>query len=853
MSRFTRSSKRNPCPVCGRGAPDNEKKDGDCSFKEQENLVLCHTYIYDPGHPINEYVYRRQSDDGLWGVFTWDKRDDQGKLSGKKIRTSRKEQEYFYNDRQNNPFVKAKRYFRPGEEGKKFSQSHWDGSKWQDTLPDRVKADIPIYRYSEVRQAIDNGERIFIVEGENKADALWSIGIPATSFIGGSSKYKSYGLHYKDDLAGAKVVLCPDRDKSGLAHMDIVAKDFPDCEWVRVFPQSPIWAAIPDHKGLDIEDWIKEGATKEEIEATISSTLFAQQSKASSHDKQSYTSLIGRAKRIEEEHGFSTSRYDYELSRLAAEHKLSRNAVESMYLKAVCESFECSLKPLRDFLSEAELKEREWFVADLLPKGSTVLFYGDGGDGKTLFVYDLLRSIYDKETFLNKPVVNMPRTLLIQTDEPEDDLRERLNGSFLENSEAFSQMSLTTTWTFGSVNWLRSEILKHGFELIVIDSFASANRNALTEEKDAMHAKVLYNLRDIAQEMKCTFIVLHHTNKRGQSRGSTAMRNNVSECWHIRRYNPELDPVPLVSNERIFRVEKSRSGVTQNLVVAIQEDGNYEFVASLDDISQGKEQRPATWAEKMMAYFEANPQAEVTSMDLAAAPLLRGLKQDTAKKVLQRLSKKGLILKTGITKNLNGGHDLPIYRKNNKTLSRCPDVGLNAYPASIPHRDNHRDSIGTASGQGIGTGDYAQENTCPDAVNFCPDVVPMPCPDVELIGGMDLSSTSGQRDTDIDTRARNPLLERIEKGTKIDQSAKPTNPYTGPKLGQRVRFSAEKLSFNEVKKLQRDAKELPWGSKGTVVEVDYTTKKYFVAVQTDEGHRFQVENFLALEIVEEAA
>jgi hypothetical protein len=47
--------------------------------------------------------------------------------------------------------------------------------------PDRSL--IPIYRYTEVRKAIDNGELIWWVEGESCADALWALGIPATTSI----------------------------------------------------------------------------------------------------------------------------------------------------------------------------------------------------------------------------------------------------------------------------------------------------------------------------------------------------------------------------------------------------------------------------------------------------------------------------------------------------------------------------------------------------------------------------------------------------------------------------------------------------------------------------------------------
>jgi hypothetical protein len=63
-----------------------------------------------------------------------------------------------------------------------------------------------------VRAAIDRQESIWIVEGEKAADILWTMNIAATTTIGGSPGYSKYG-DYRPDLAGAKLILCPDRDE----------------------------------------------------------------------------------------------------------------------------------------------------------------------------------------------------------------------------------------------------------------------------------------------------------------------------------------------------------------------------------------------------------------------------------------------------------------------------------------------------------------------------------------------------------------------------------------------------------------------------------------------------------------
>uniref|UniRef100_UPI00095D0D27 DUF3987 domain-containing protein n=1 Tax=Scytonema sp. HK-05 TaxID=1137095 RepID=UPI00095D0D27 len=108
----------------------------------------------------------------------------------------------------------------------------------------------------------------FFVEGEGIADQLWALGLAATTTIGGSGKYRSYGS-YKADLEGADLVLCPDRDEVGLKYMQDVATDFPAAKWLLAPPSDFIWEHLPKSGGADVGDWIAEGATVADILARI--------------------------------------------------------------------------------------------------------------------------------------------------------------------------------------------------------------------------------------------------------------------------------------------------------------------------------------------------------------------------------------------------------------------------------------------------------------------------------------------------------------------------------------------------------------------------------------------------------
>ena len=130
--------------------------------------------------------------------------------------------DYFYPDRSDNALVRVTR-IDDGNGKKKFYQSYWNGGTWVIGNPPNIKQLIPIYRRTDVVDALDRGESIFIVEGESTVDLLWKLGIPATTTIGGAGKFTKYG-DYTTDLASGEFILCPDRDEVGVNHMAEIAK-----------------------------------------------------------------------------------------------------------------------------------------------------------------------------------------------------------------------------------------------------------------------------------------------------------------------------------------------------------------------------------------------------------------------------------------------------------------------------------------------------------------------------------------------------------------------------------------------------------------------------------------------------
>jgi len=179
--------------------------------------------------------------------------------------------EFFYSDRDNRPLVKVLR-IDDGQGNRNFYRFHWNGKQWVKGVPPEIAQRIPIYKYQQVREAIAAGSPVFMVEGEGCADALWDIGLVATTTFGGCKQYRSYGS-YIQDLADANLILCPDRDEPGMLHMEQVAEDFPRAHWLYAPPGDFYWDHLASSGGLDVADWIADDR------ATAADILKAVQSK----------------------------------------------------------------------------------------------------------------------------------------------------------------------------------------------------------------------------------------------------------------------------------------------------------------------------------------------------------------------------------------------------------------------------------------------------------------------------------------------------------------------------------------------------------------------------------------------
>lgn len=131
----------------------------------------------------------------------------------------------------------------PGKRPKEFRAERCEGGRWIAGMGDCER--VP-YRLPELRQAIEAGETVFLVEGEAKADRLANWGFAATAIAFGCKGWRG---DYAQHFAGARVVILPDNDEPG---HDFARKVFADLKG----GASPCVVELPGLPDAgDVMDW----------------------------------------------------------------------------------------------------------------------------------------------------------------------------------------------------------------------------------------------------------------------------------------------------------------------------------------------------------------------------------------------------------------------------------------------------------------------------------------------------------------------------------------------------------------------------------------------------------------------
>ena len=173
----------------------------------------------------------------------------------------------------------------------------------------------------------------------------------------------------------------------------------------------------------------------------------------------------------------------------------------------------------------------DWIVQDILSAGSVSMLVGDAGSGKTYMALDLAVSVARSKPWLGYAVNGGP---VLWVDEESGNRRLSLRlGDVLRGHDAGPETPIAYTtlnrfdlWQQGDVFALAAAILRHKARLVVFDALMELlpGRDENTV-KDVLPG--LLALRNIAEATGAALLVIHHANKAGGYRGSSAIKGAV--------------------------------------------------------------------------------------------------------------------------------------------------------------------------------------------------------------------------------------------------------------------------------------------------------------------------------------
>lgn len=416
-------------------------------------------------------------------------------------------------------------------EPKRFSQRRPDGNGgWAWNLRGLEPV---LYGLPNVCRAVSDGERVFVVEGEKDAErARDELGIVATTCPMGAEKWRD---SYTDVLREAYVVLIPDNDRAGRAHVvDVAGRLLGVAASVKVLDLP----GMPE-KG-DLSDWLDAGGTKEALNTLVEN--------APEFD----SGLIGG--------GFGPN--------------------ESLPVKTVSE-----------VLAESG-DGPEWIVESLLAKGNITDLSGEAKfSGKTTWAMHMIARVLEGEDFMGFPTV---RSKVLYLTEQGNNFAEAVQKAGLEDADGGLFVVLhrdvrAITWK-DLVSKAVEDCERLGAGVLLVDTFAAFSGIVGTEENNSgnIHEKMA-PLKEAAQVHDLAVLYIRHAGKSGRARGSSQFeaegdiiltlkraegnqKENVRVLEGIGRY----DDIP-----RKLNIELAESGY-----VALGSDKRVEFRKAVEAVKR---------------------------------------------------------------------------------------------------------------------------------------------------------------------------------------------------------------------------------------------------------------------------
>jgi hypothetical protein len=336
--------------------------------------------------------------------------------------------------------------------------------------------------------------------------------------------------------------------------------------------------------------------------------------------------------------------------------------------------------------------EKSYLIPDVLPHPSVVLLYGAGGDGKSMTAWTLAKHVSMGLPFTVRgklmPVQQGP-VLILNGDQNLGLLKEQLEEI---DMPADAPVVIQQGWQLKRYNQFCKLIDKHKPAMVVIDSLIGCSSGDAFDENKSEFAAPLYWLSKNNGVLfpRTTVIIIHHANKTGGFRGTSAIRDAVDETWALKR--PSLEQVmgdPSISNARFINIEKSRAGRGgTSLRMQMEADLTFSVSDAMPEVDETKT-TPDGIIDRVLMRIRTMYPRTTTRLELNSDPLVGG-RVAAIRKALQRLEKRGLIEVAMEEPKKDGGRPIQHYRAvlaRGEGGGECP-IDENPSPGTDPQWDN---------------------------------------------------------------------------------------------------------------------------------------------------------------------
>jgi hypothetical protein len=323
-------------------------------------------------------------------------------------------------------------------------------------------------------------------------------------------------------------------------------------------------------------------------------------------------------------------------------------------------------------------EKRDYLIPDVLPHPSVVLIYGAGGDGKSMTAWTLAKHIATGAPFVvrgkHMPIQQGP-VLLLNGDQPLIQLKEQLEEV---DYPMDSNTKVLTDWQLQRYAQFIKMMEKIQPKLVVIDSLIGCSGGRAFDENKSDFATPLYWLTRNNGVLfpAATILIIHHANKQGGFRGTSAIRDAVDETWALKKpSNEDVEKGLAPAHSRIVTIEKSRAGRSGTSLIMRQEDDLSFSVADFTPEVDPTNTAPGSVTDRVLQRLRTGYPRTFSRTDLNADPLVGG-KVDAIRKSLQRLVKRGLVEVVGSAPAPDGKNKFDLYQAvlaRGEVGSKCPN------------------------------------------------------------------------------------------------------------------------------------------------------------------------------------